>query len=100
MEKCSAVIYPASSRLYLGIEKFGEAWIGGHVREIGIRACLDSIARVLPNGFGEVFEAALGVSGDTGQHGEAIEGVVGSAVLLEDGFEFVASVLKVAIVEQ
>ena len=42
----------------------------------------------------------MGVAGHAGENGEAVEGVVGLFVRLEDGLELLAGVLVVAVVEQ
>jgi len=42
---------------------------------------LDAVARVETDGFGEVLEAVVGVSGHAGEDGEAVEGVVRAGVV-------------------
>ena len=86
--------------LDLGVEEFGEAGVVGHVLEVGVGAGLDAVAGVLADGLGEVLEAGVRVAGHAGEDGEAVEGVVGLVVGLEDGLELLAGVFVVAVVEQ
>ena len=59
--------------------------------------------RFLPieaDGFGKMFEAGVGVARHAGEHGEAVEGVVGGLVGGEDGLELLAGVFILAVVKQ
>ena len=64
----------------LGVEEFGEAWVVGHILEVGVGAGLDAVPGVEADGLGEVFEAEVGVAGHAGEDSQAIEGVVGLVV--------------------
>src|SRR5947209_1086430 len=91
---------PVRSGLDLGVEELGESGIVRHVLKIGVGTCLDTVARVTPDGLGEVLEAGLAVAGHGGEQGQTVEGIVGVLVILEDLLELLASVLVMAVVEQ
>ncbi len=90
----------AWGELDLGVEQVGEARVVGHVLEVGVGAGLDAVAWIVADGLGEVLEALVAVSGEAGEDGEAVEGVVGGGMLLQDELEVLACVFVVAQVEQ
>jgi len=71
-----------------------------HVLEVGVGAGLDAVLRVEVDGLRKVLEAGVRIAGHAGEDGEAIEGVIGLAVLGGDFLEMGARVLVVTVIEQ
>lgn len=84
---------------YLRIEQLGEAGVVEHGLEVVVGAGLEAVSGVHLDGAGEIVEAALGAAGDGVEEGEAVVGVIGVRVRLEDAAELLGGLLKVAGVE-
>ena len=82
------------------VEKFGEAGIFGYAIEVRVEPSLEAILAVEADGLGEVLDAAIVVTGQAGEEGESVEGVVGGLLLKKDLLQVLASILVVALIEQ
>jgi hypothetical protein len=59
----------ARSWLYLGVEELGEAGIFGYAVEIGVKARLEAVLAIETDGFGEVLDAGVVITGEGGKEG-------------------------------
>lgn len=84
---------------YLRIEQLSETGVIEHGLKVIVGAGLESIPGVHLNGAGEVVKAALSATGDGINDGQAVEGIVGVRVLIDDGAELLGGFLEVACVE-
>jgi hypothetical protein len=82
------------------VEQLSEARIVGHICEISIAACLDTVAGIELDGPGQVVEALLCLSRHAVQHRQAVVRVVGIRIPLDHAIELVARILILPLVEQ
>src|SRR5579864_2097873 len=66
-----------------GIKQFSKPWIVSHILEVRIVAGLETVLRIQPDGFTQVFERAFNLAGKAIHHGHAVISEVRLGIALE-----------------